>query len=239
MTGLVDSWTFLSLGFVIGMAHALEADHLAAVSAMLNGKSSRRSMIARGAVWGLGHTLSLFVVCSVVVLFGLTITGQAEAGIELAVGLMIVFLGARVLWKLRRDKVHLHVHGHDGQQHIHLHSHSADPVPHAASKHDHRHPARAHLGVLGVGMMHGAAGSAGLLVLTVAATDSLTQALGYFAVFGLGSIIGMTGLTAVASYPLHVIERGAGWMKTATGLGIGGLAIWIGGTLALDSLAAF
>ncbi len=238
MIWLVDSWAFLSLGFVIGMAHALEADHLAAVSAMLNGKASRGSLIARGAAWGLGHTLALFGLCALVVLGGLTITGRAEAALELAVGVMIVGLGARVLWRLRRDKVHLHVHSHGQERHVHLHSHAADPLPHAASRHEHRHPARAHLGSLGIGLLHGAAGSAGLLVLTVAATDSTAQALAYIAVFGFGSMIGMAALTAVASYPLAVIERQAVWMKTATGLSIGGLAIWIGGSLALESLAA-
>jgi len=97
---------------------------------------------------------------------------------------------------------------------------------------------RAHLGTLGIGLLHGAAGSAGLLVLTVAVTDSAVQALVYFAVFGCGSMIGMAALTAVASYPLAAVERGAGWIKTATGLCIGGLAIWIGGSLALESLCA-
>ena len=238
IAALLDHWAFLSLGFVIGMAHALEADHLAAVSAMLNGKGSKRSLIARGAVWGLGHTASLFVICSVVVLFGLSITGRVEAGLELAVGVMIVFLGARVLWKLHRERIHLHVHSHADTRHIHLHSHAADPAPHDASAHDHRHAARkGHLATLGIGMVHGAAGSAGLLVLTVAATDSIAQALAYFAVFGIGSMAGMAALTAVASYPLHVIERGASWMRTATALGIGGLAVWVGGALALQSFA--
>jgi len=231
---LTDYTAFLSLGFVIGMAHALEADHLAAVGAMIDRRAGRRSLILRGTVWGLGHTLSLFAISSTVVLFGLAFSGRLEAGLELAVGLMIVGLGARVLWKLRRERIHLHVHEHDGAAHLHLHSHAGEGAHHA-SGHDHAHPARQHLGVLGVGMMHGAAGSAGLLVLTLAATDSIAQALIYFAVFGLGSITGMAALTAIASYPLGAIERGANWMKTATGLGIGGLAIWIGGGLALRS----
>jgi ABC-type nickel/cobalt efflux system permease component RcnA len=235
---LADHWAFLSLGFFIGMAHALEADHLAAVSAMLNGKSSRKALIARGAVWGVGHTLSLFTICTVVVLFGLTITGRVEAGLELAVGVMIVVLGCRVLWKLHRERIHVHVHAHADTRHIHLHSHAADPAPHEASAHDHRHAVRkGHLATMGIGMVHGAAGSAGLLVLAIAAADSIGQALAYFAVFGIGSMIGMAALTAVASYPLHLIERGAGWMRTATALGIGGLAIWVGGTLAMHSFA--
>ena len=238
IAALADHWAFLSLGFVIGLAHALEADHLAAVGAMLNGRAGRGALIVRGAVWGLGHTASLFVICGLAVVFGLSLTGRVEAGLELAVGVMVVGLGARVLWKLRRERIHLHVHAHAETRHIHLHSHATDPAPHGDSAHDHRHRMRkGHLATLGVGMVHGAAGSAGLLVLTVAATDSIAQALGYFAVFGLGSMAGMATLTAVASYPLHVIERGASWMKTATALGIGGLAIWVGGSLAVHSFA--
>ena len=207
LSALADSWAFLSLGFVIGMAHALEADHLAAVGAMLNGKQSRRSLIARGAVWGVGHTAALFGICSVVVLFGLAITSRAEAALELAVGLMIAGLGCRVLWKLRRERIHMHVHNHGGETHVHLHSHAQEDLPHEASAHDHSHAQR-HLPTLAVGILHGAAGSAGLLVLTIAATDSLGQALAYFAVFGIGSMVGMAALTAVASYPLAVVERG-------------------------------
>jgi FtsH-binding integral membrane protein len=227
---------FLSLGFVIGMGHALEADHLAAVAAMANRKEGRRTLILRGAFWGLGHTLALFLICSAVVVFGLSISGRIEAGLETAVGLMIVALGCRVWWKMHRERIHLHVHDHGDQRHLHLHSHAADVVPHRKAAHDHTHPARGALAVMGIGVMHGAAGSAALLVLTVAATQSIGQALGYFAVFGLGSIIGMAALSAVASFPLMALDRGARWMQTASGLGIGGLAIWVGGSLALRSL---
>lgn len=236
MNVLVDHWAFLSLGFVIGLAHALESDHLAAVAALSNGKNSRRNLILRGAFWGLGHTTSLFAICATVVAFGLTITGRAEAALELAVGFMIVALGLRVFWKLRQERIHLHVHEHHGQQHIHLHSHAEDRTPHDASTHEHDHK-HGHVMTFGIGLLHGAAGSAGLLVLTVAATDSTAQALVYVAVFGLGSMTGMATLTAIASYPLAFVERGAQWMKTTTALGIGGLAIWVGGTLAVHSFA--
>lgn len=226
------AWVFLTLGFVIGMAHALEADHLAAVGAMLNRGEGPRAMMLRGAVWGAGHTLALLAICSAVLALGLTISGRTEAMLELAVGAMIAGLGLRVLWKLRRERVHIHVHEHDGVRHIHAHSHAGEGA-HRASAHAHGHAA-----TLGVGLVHGAAGSAGLLVLTVAATDSLAQALAYFAVFGLGSLAGMAALTAAASVPLAMLERGATWMKTATALAIGGLAVWIGGALALSSAMA-
>jgi ABC-type nickel/cobalt efflux system permease component RcnA len=235
---LAGGWSFLSLGFVIGMAHALEADHLAAVGTMLNRKEGSRSMMLKGAVWGLGHTLSLFTICSVVLVLGLTLSERMEASLEGVVGVMIVGLGLRGLWRLYRDRVHLHVHEHGGHRHLHAHSHAGDERPHALSRHDHAHPARRHIGTLGVGLVHGAAGSGGLLVLTVAATQDLIQALGYFAVFGIGSLAGMATLTTIASFPLGMIDRGATWMRTATSLAIGLLALWVGGSLAAESFAS-
>jgi len=92
------------------------------------------------------------------------------------------------------------------------------------------------LKALCIGLMHGAAGSAGLLVLTVAATQSIAQSLVHFAVFGLGSMVGMAALSAVLSLPLAQVARGAGWMKTAVSLAIAALAVTVGGGLALESL---
>lgn len=217
----------LALGFVIGMAHALEADHLAAVGTMLRGKDGLRRMATRGAVWGLGHTLSLFGMAMAVLALGLTISGRTEALLELGVGIMIVALGARVLWRLRRDRVHIHVHDHDGARHLHAHSH-AD-----GTAHDHGHAA-----TLGIGLMHGLAGSAGLLVLTLAATDSTGAALAYVLAFGLGSVAGMAALTAALSLPLSMVERGATWLRSATMAAIGLAAIFVGTGLATESLRA-
>lgn len=217
----------LALGFVIGMAHALEADHLAAIGTMLRGRDGPRRMALRGAVWGLGHTLSLFVMAVAVLALGFTITGRTEALMELGVGIMIVGLGVRVLVRLRRDRVHIHVHDHDGARHLHAHSHADTDA------HDHSHRA-----TLGIGLMHGLAGSAGLLVLTVAATDSMAAALTYVLAFGLGSVAGMAALTAALSLPLSLVERGATWLRTATMAAIGLAAIVVGTGLAIESFWA-
>lgn len=230
------AWAFLSLGFVIGMMHAIEADHLAAVATLMNRKDGRTALMARGAFWGLGHTLALFLICATVFLLGLGISARVEASLELIVGVMILGLGLRVLWRLWTQRIHLHAHSHDGEKHFHAHSHAQDNVAHKDSAHDHSHARRGHMTAMGVGLVHGAAGSAGLLVLTVATTDSAAQALAYFAVFGVGSLAGMALLTVIASYPLDALERGAGWMRTATSLIIGGLSTWVGGSLALISV---
>jgi ABC-type nickel/cobalt efflux system permease component RcnA len=234
---LSGAWSFLALGFAIGMAHSFEADHLAAVGAMLNRGEGRRSMMLKGAVWGLGHTAALFIICSGVVLLGLTISDQTGAALELAVGIMIFGLGARLIWRLWCERVHIHIHDHDGHVHLHAHSHAGEAESHSASAHAHTHK-QGHWATLGVGLVHGAAGSAGLLVLTVAATDSVALALVHFALFGVGSLLGMAALTVLASYPLGVVERGATWMRGAVTIAIGTLALLVGGMVAIESASA-
>ena len=235
----MDHLGFLAVGFFIGMGHALEADHLAAVATMMCSGEGRRSLILRGAIWGLGHTLALFVICSAVVLLGLSISGTLEAVLELSVGFMIVGLGAQVLWRLHRERIHIHVHEHDGVRHLHAHSHAGETRSHQSSPHAHRHRSLlSHRKPMLIGLMHGAAGSAGLLVLMVASTQSAGEALAYFLVFGVGSVLGMAALTAAASYPLLTIQRGALWLRTMTTAVIGFGALWIGGHLAVESLAA-
>ena len=132
----------LPLGFIIGMGHALETDHLAAVSNMLAEKGNRRALIARGAFWGLGHTLALFLICTAVVLLGLTISGTLQASVEFTVGVMIVALGVQTLWRLHRDRVHIHVHDHGAAPHLHAHSHKGETRPHTRAAHAHPHRAR-------------------------------------------------------------------------------------------------
>ena len=228
---------FLPIGFMVGMGHALEADHLAAVATMMDKKGGRRAAIERGAFWGLGHTLSLFGICSVVVLLGLTVSTRLEASMELVVGLMIVGLGAQVIWRLRLRKMHIHVHQHGGVQHLHAHGHQADAVPHSRSAHAHEHRSfQTNLKAVTIGLVHGAAGSAGLLVLMVASTHEAWQALAYFAVFGVGSMLGMAVLSALASYPLAAVHKGAAWLRNTTTAAIGAAAVWIGGTLTITSL---
>jgi hypothetical protein len=219
----------LPLGFIIGMGHALETDHLTAVSNMLAEKGSRRALIARGAFWGLGHTLALFLICTAVVLLGLTISGTLQAGFEFAVGVMIVALGVQTLWRLNGDRVHIHDHG--GAQHLHA---QGDALPHTRARHAHPHRAR-NAKALGIGLIHGAAGSGALLVLTISATQTVAGALTYFAVFGIGAMAGMAALSAIASFPLMFAQRGATWFRTSTTLTIGCAALWIGGTVMVEN----
>jgi len=234
----MEYYTLLLLGCLVGMQHALEADHLAAVAAMTTGRTSRKALVLRGSVWGLGHTITLLSICGLLLVFGEAISPRTEGLLELLVGLMLVLLGANVLRTLRTQRVHFHVHEHQGGvRHVHAHSHAQDDREHLRGEHRHGHRELGLGRALAVGMVHGAAGSAGLLVLAAAA-DSLLNAIGFVITFGLGSIMGMAALSFVAAYPLRLLERCASWFNTAVTVAIGSIAVIIGTRLFAQSLGA-
>ena len=243
MTGVLEQHlpTVLVLGFLVGMRHALEADHLAAVATLARESRGVRDSALRGAVWGLGHTLTLFLVGGVCLLVGGVVPEGFARAAEGAVGLMLVALGAQVLWRMRRQGVHVHAHRHeDGTVHLHAHGHAPAPAGEAAA-HDpdrhghvpHRHahrwsfPRRA----LVVGLVHGLAGSAALLLLAVEAATSAWGGLVYIAVFGLGSVAGMAVLSAAIAVPfaataawLTRVYRG---LEAAVGASAVAVGVWL------------
>jgi cytochrome c biogenesis protein CcdA len=201
----------LGLGLLLGMQHALEADHIAAVSSIAARRSDIRDIVKHGLTWGLGHTLTLFVFAGAAILLGHAIPENWSRPLEIAVGIMLVGLGAHVLWRLWRDHVHFHRHRHgDGTVHVHLHSHVNETIPHARAPHAHAHGFRWR--TLLVGLMHGMAGSAALLVLAVTQAKSAAIGLGYIALFGIGSMIGMGALSSVIAVPLAISAR---WLTSA------------------------
>jgi cytochrome c biogenesis protein CcdA len=201
----------LGLGFLLGMQHALEADHIAAVSSLAARRTHIGDIVKHGLTWGLGHTLSLFVFAGVAIWLGHAIPEHFARPLETAVGVMLVGLGAHVLWRLWRDRVHFHRHGHgDGTVHFHAHSHAGETVAHARAAHAHAHGFRWR--ALLVGLMHGMAGSAALLVLAASRASSPAAGLGYVALFGIGSMVGMGALSTVIAVPLAVSAR---WLTLA------------------------
>lgn len=201
----------LALGFLMGMSHALEADHLAAMAAISGDRSTqKRKMMMRGAFWGAGHTLTLFVLGSLVIVFGFVLTDANAARLEFAVGVMLVLLGVHLVVRMSRRKIHFHAHSHeDGKPHLHAHSHHGETGGHTASSHHHSHPEGLPWRALLVGLVHGAAGSAGLLTLVIATTQSPLISLAYIIIFGVGSIFGMAVLSYAVAWPLGAIERSA------------------------------
>lgn len=184
--------SILGLGLLLGIKHALDADHVVAVSTVVaeNRKLWRSSLI--GAFWGLGHTLTLLLVGIVILIFKLAIPERLALGFEFAVGVMLVVLGLLVARRVVRDRWHIHIHEHNGQTHLHGHSHKE------TTEHNHAHlPYKS----LFVGMVHGLAGSAALMLLVLAAIKSVWQGILYILVFGVGSIGGMILITTAVSLP--------------------------------------
>jgi len=217
----------LGLGFLIGLQHALEADHVAAVSSIAARRSDVGDIVKHGLTWGLGHTLTLFVFAGAALLLGHAIPVMLARPLETAVGIMLVGLGAHVLWRLWRDRVHFHRHRHgDGTVHLHAHSHASETAPHAASAHLHDHGFRWR--TLLVGLMHGMAGSAALLLLAVSQASSPAASLGYVALFGIGSMIGMGALSAMIAVPIAISARWLTWANRGLQGAVGTLTVAIG-----------
>jgi sulfite exporter TauE/SafE len=191
-----EFFTVLSLGFILGLRHALDSDHLAAVSTVLAERPSWRASGLVGLSWGVGHTVILLLIGAIVLVLRVPIPEPLALAAEGVVGVMLVILGGLLGMKLIRERWHLHPHHHDGRSHVHLHSHLH------AQDHGHAHWWRESLRPLCIGMAHGLAGSAALLLLVVASASSVIDGLIYITVFGLGSILGMMLIGLALSVPV-------------------------------------
>lgn len=188
--------TILSLGFVLGIRHALDADHLAALSTVLAERPTVQASTSIGFFWGLGHTIMLLCVGTLLLALNLTIPEAMANVFEFAVGVMLVLLGLSLARRIYREQWHLHAHEHGGRPHVHLHSH------HVQSDHRHGHWYQGSLRPLLIGMAHGLAGSAALMLVVLSTVTGVGQGIGYIVVFGIGSILGMVGVGAVLSLPV-------------------------------------
>jgi len=231
--------SILLLGLFIGMQHALEADHLAAVSAIAARQKTVRRIIAHGAVWGLGHTLTLMAVAGGAVVLGIAINPDLSAALETAVGVMLVGLGAHLIYRLVRDRIHFHIHKHGDVTHFHAHAHAGETQDHARSDHDHEHPEGFPVRTLLVGLMHGLAGSAALLVLTASTVESAGLGFAYIVLFGLGSIAGMAALSMVIAVPLAYSARVLTWANRAVQGGVGAATMALGLFVIYENAAAY
>lgn len=224
--------SILFLGFVIGMQHAFEADHLAAVSVLVSRKRGAREMTRHGALWGLGHTVALLVSSGLVLFSPWALPEAFGPVLETVVGAMLVLLGGRLLWRLWRERVHVHVHRHgDGDVHLHAHSHRDDGAQHAESAHEHAHPAPGWRTLI-VGLVHGTAGSAALTIYVAASLESPAAGLVYVLLFGLGSILGMALLSTVIALPLRATATRLTWAHRGLQVTIALVSIGVGLRLA-------
>jgi len=228
--------SILALGLFLGMQHALEADHVAAVSAIAARQTTVRRIIAHGAVWGVGHTLTLMAVSGLAIMLGTTIFAGFERWLETAVGIMLVGLGGQLVYRLIRDRIHFHMHRHGNKAaHFHAHSHAGEHADHARSDHNHYHPSRLPIRTLLVGVMHGMAGSAALLILTASTVQSPVLGIAYVALFGLGSLVGMAALSAIIAVPLTYSARFLTWAHGGLQGAVGAGTIVLGTKVIVES----
>ncbi len=231
--------SLLFIGFLIGMRHALEADHVAAVASLATTTNSLKSAVKHGAVWGLGHSITLFLFGSIVILTDSIMPESMALGLEFIVGIMLLVLGVDVIRRMIRDKVHFHTHQHGkNKQHFHAHKH-INEVVHEPKQHQHEHSNKFPRRALFVGLMHGMAGSAALILLTLETVTSPLIGLMYMLLFGIGSIMGMAALSIVIAIPLRQSAKGLTWLNNALQGVIGVATIVLGSMLIYDTGLSF
>jgi ABC-type nickel/cobalt efflux system permease component RcnA len=199
----------LGLGFVFGLKHATEVDHVVAVSVIVSEQRNLLRAAIIGGLWGVGHTASLVVVGVVVLALRVAIPHHVAGWMEFGVALMIIGLGASALVRTlrRREDVHVHRHTHDGTSHAHLHFHERG-TEHAGLRASHTHAvSRVGFKPFLVGAMHGLAGSAALTLLVLTQINSVALGLLYLSVFGFGSITGMLLMSGLIGLPFALTAR--------------------------------
>jgi len=194
----------LGLGLILGLRHALDPDHIAAVSTIVSESRSVRRSSLIGTCWGLGHTMSLLVAGVLVIALKIQISDRLALWMEFTVALMLILLGLKAVLKpLRGWRIHVHQHAHGGSSHSHVHLHR----PSEEHAHQHRHLIRSGARPFLVGLVHGMAGSAALMILVLATIPSALAGLIYIAVFGLGSVGGMLIMSSLISLPFILTRQ--------------------------------
>lgn len=183
--------SLLATALLLGVAHSFAPDHLAAIGVFVSRRPQWRRALAIGARWGVGHSIVIVIVGGTLVLTGWRFPDRVAPMVEGVVGLTLIGIGIAAL--VRALRVHGHRHEHDGVAHWHLHSHRR------SGEHDHIHHA-----ALGMGMLHGLAGTGALVIaLPLAATESAPLALGYLLTFGLGTVLAMAAFGVLAGWAVR------------------------------------
>lgn len=232
-------FAIIVLGFFLGMRHATDPDHVVAVTTIVSRERTLLHATLIGALWGLGHTLTILAVGSVIILFKLTIPPRIGLSMELSVGLMLILLGVLNLtgvlrraieWiTIRRLGSGAHSHFILGRSMVHTHGEDGEPIPMDSfailgwtpqwwKKLGLFHILRPLL----VGIVHGLAGSAAVALLVLTAIPQPSWAIGYLLIFGLGTVAGMMLITAAIALPFaysvqHFVKLNRG-LAMASGL---------------------
>ena len=221
----VSIWIVLFVAVLLGLRHATDPDHLAAVTTLVAGSRERAARCAGelGLAWGLGHAVTVFAFGLPVLLLDRYLPERVQQGAETVIAGVIVFLAARLLVRWRRGLFHVHEHDHGEGSHTHGHAH----VPGAPA---HGHRPRTRLGAFAIGLLHGIGGSAGVGVLIVASVESTTVAVASLALLAVFTAISMCLVSS--GFGLTLVSRPvqAGFAAVAPALAVASLAfgLWYG-----------
>ena len=244
---MINLLTIIGVGFVLGVRHATDPDHVIAVTTIVSRQQSVRHAGVIGVLWGLGHTITIVLVGTGIIVFNLTIPPRIGLAMELAVGLMLILLGVLNLtgvtrWITERftpehgaSIVHTHVHQHGGEAHVHTHSH--DPDAHLGLDEKPRGPMQQLLERVGlyqllrplaVGIVHGLAGSAAVALLVLTTIREPRWAIAYLLVFGLGTIAGMMVITMMMGVPFAYTGKRFANFNRGLGVASGVISVLFG-----------
>jgi ABC-type nickel/cobalt efflux system permease component RcnA len=198
----------LLVALVLGLRHAFDPDHLAAVSTLIasDPADGTRRAGRLGLAWGTGHAVTLAAFGLPIVLMQAYLPETAQRAAEALVGLMIMFLAVRLLVRWRRGHFHAHAHRHGDLEHRHLHPHGARGHGHRAV-HEHAHEPESQLGrspwqAFGIGLVHGAGGSAGVGVVLLATISDSADAVAALMVLAAGTAVSMALLSSAFGYAI-------------------------------------
>jgi len=219
--------SIVALGFFLGMRHATDADHVIAVTTIVSRQRSMQQAALIGALWGVGHTITIVIVGSGIILFGLVIPPRVGLTMEFSVGMMLILLGILNLTGIMRwitetvtplhPGQHFHTHSHGQAEYVHSHAHGHSPEKHG--HHENATPVSwmdrtfGRLGLyqvvrpLAVGIVHGLAGSAAVALLVLTTIRVPSWAVLYLLVFGIGTVAGMMLITAAIAVPFTYSEK--------------------------------
>jgi high-affinity nickel permease len=236
------------LGLLLGMRHATDTDHVIAITTIVSTEGRMSAATRIGIAWGLGHSLTVFLVGGAIILFKLTIPARLGMTMEFAVAVVLVLLGFSTLARsssafrrllgLRKNDddllAHMHSHEHDGAKHLHPHAHvrgsehlhanHLEPV----EKRTQRFASGSHERAFGVGLIHGLAGSAAIALLVLSAIPSPILGLAYLAIFGVGTTMGMAIITSAIGLPMTLTAARLGGLNRTLLIGAGLLSLGFG-----------
>ena len=221
MHGPASLAVILLISALLGLRHASDPDHLAAVTTLIASEEDLdkvRKAGFMGLLWGAGHATTLVLIGLPLVLFNRYLPEVVQQAAEALIGAIIILLAVRLLLRWRRGLFHVHAHTHDGEPHRHLHSHARDDA------HEHAHAKRTPLGAYGVGLVHGIGGSGGLTLLLLSTISDKTQATGALLLFAVGTAISMAVLSTAFGLAIAGGPVGRNFERVAPVLGVLGVA---------------